>query len=332
LSQQMGCDGWALQCCCFDVPMRASPAQVWTALGALYIIWGSTYLGIAYVVEEFPPLVAIGWRYVAAGLVLATWLFIRRGHRAFRRPAAEYRRSIVEAVLLISIGNGVLSYGEQFVPSGVAALLVAAMPVWVAVLRTVTGDRPSLLTRFGIAVGFSGTAVLALGGGESVSGGDPMQRTIWSVLIVLSAFSWALGSFIGPRISAKRDGVVATCTHMVVGGLTMSLVGIATGERISTEIVAEVSGRAWASWVYLLVVGALAGQSIFVWLLANARISLVATYAYVNPVVAVILGWLLRGEPLTAAVVIGGSVVVSGVVLVVTGEQAKRNPEPAITE
>jgi drug/metabolite transporter (DMT)-like permease len=316
--------------CCFYVRMHASPAQVWTALGALYVIWGSTYLGIAYVVEEFPPLVAIGWRYVAAGLVLATWLFIRRGPGAFRRSAAEYRRSVLEAVLLISIGNGVLSYGEQFVPSGVAALLVAAMPVWVAVLRTVTGDRPSLLTRLGIAVGFSGTAVLALGGGASVSGGDPMQRTIWSVLIVLSAFSWALGSFIGPRISAKRDGVVATCTHMIVGGVVMSLVGFATGERMSSEILAEVSGRGWASWVYLLVVGALAGQSIFVWLLANAHISLVATYAYVNPVVAVILGWLVRGEPLTAAVVVGGGIVVSGVVLVVTGEQAKRNPEPAL--
>jgi drug/metabolite transporter (DMT)-like permease len=306
--------------------MQASPTQVWTALVALYLLWGSTYLGIAYVVEEFPPLMAIGSRYVAAGLVLATWLVLRRGLSAFNRPAAEYRRAAIEALLLISIGNGLLSYGEKYVPSGVAALLLAAMPVWVAVLRAVSGDRPSLLTRLGIASGFAGTAVLALGGGASVTGGDPIQRTVWSALLVVSAFSWALGSFIGPKLSAKRDGVVATVVHTVFGGVVMSLIGLATGEAVSIDLLGEVSTRAWASWFYLFIMGALVGQSIFVWLLSNARISLVATYAYVNPVVAVILGWLLRGEAMTISVIVGGGVVVFGVVLVVTGEQAKRNP------
>jgi drug/metabolite transporter (DMT)-like permease len=313
---------------CFDDAVTAAPAssaRVWTALISLYLIWGSTYLAIAYVVEELPPLMAIGSRYVVAGLLLATFLIIRRGPSAFRRSRAEYRRSAVEAVLLITIGNGVLSYGEQYVPSGVAALLVASMPVWIAVLRMLGRDRVSAHSRLGIAIGFVGTAVLALGGGEAVAGGDASLRTLWSVIIVIGAMSWALGSYIGPRISPTRDAVVATTTQVLIGGLVMMLIGVVSGEHLTVEVIFDSGPNAWASWAYLLIVGALAGQSIFVWLLGNARISLVATYAYVNPVVAVILGWLMRGESITAAVIIGGAVVVAGVVLVVSGEHTRRN-------
>ena len=303
-------------------PVR--PAAFWPALIALYFMWGSTYLGIAEVVDEFPPLLGIGSRYVVAATVMGIWLLIVRGGRALHRPRIEYRRAIIEGLLLVAVGNGLLSHAEQHVPTGVAALLAAAMPVWVAVLRAIARDTPSTPTRIGIGIGFLGLGALALGGGETISGGDPLLRILWSAAVVVGAASWALGSFIGPRIVPTRDGVVAVVTQMFVGGAAMLIAGAMAGELADVEPLSSYSTSAWLGWIWLVVVGSLIGHSIFVWLLANGPISLVTTYAYVNPIVAVILGWLLRNEPLTVTVVVGGLVVIIGVILVINGERRTR--------
>lgn len=318
----------------FDSPMSVStsvstrPAAFWPALVALYFMWGSTYLAIAEVVDEVPPLFGIGSRYLAAAVLMALWVVIVRGPRTFIRPKREYLRAALEGVMLVGIGNGILSHAEKYVPTGVAALMVASMPVWVAVLRTIARDTPSIATRVGIGLGFSGLAMLALTGGETITGGDPILRTLWSIALVCGTFSWAFGSFIGPRIAAERDGVIGTLIQMLVGGTFMTIIGILTGEHNPLPFLSEYSTSVWLGWLYLVFIGAIAGQSTFVWLLANGPISLVSTYAYVNPIVAVILGALLRDEPLTVTVLLGGMIVIAGVVMVITGERRK----PVLTD
>lgn len=291
-------------------------------------MWGSTYLAIAEVVDEVPPLFGIGSRYVVASLLMLVWVVVMRGPRALARSRVEYLRAVLEGVMLVGVGNGVLSHAEQHVPTGVAALLVAAMPVWVAVLRTIARDTPSAATRWGIALGFAGLALLALTGGQTITGGDPALRVIWSVAIVAGTFSWAFGSFIGPRIVEHRDGVIATIVQTFVGGIFMFVIAIFSGEENPLPHLTSYSREAWFGWLWLVFVGAIAGQSTFVWLLAHGPISLVSTYAYVNPIVAVLLGWLLRNEPLTGTVIVGGLIVIVGVVLVISGERKK----PVLTD
>lgn len=299
------------------------PAAFWPALVALYFMWGSTYLAIAEVVDEVPPLFGIGSRYIAGALIMCAWLLIFRGPSVFRRPKREYLRGALEGVMLVGVGNGLLSHAEKHVPTGVAALMVASMPVWVAVLRTITRDTPSIATRVGIGLGFIGLALLALTGGQTITGGDPLLRTIWSIALVCGTFSWAFGSFIGPRIADNRDGLVGALLQMAVGGTLMIVAGVITGEHNPLPFITEYSSSVWWGWLYLVFIGAIAGQTTFVWLLAHGPISLVATYAYVNPIVAVFLGWLLRDEPLTLFVALGGMIVITGVFLVITGERKK---------
>lgn len=299
---------------------------VWPALILLYIVWGSTYSAISVVVHHLPPLLAIGARYVAAGLIVVLYLLVRHGREIFRRPQREYIRGSVEGIALVIFGNGVLSLAQQYVPSGVAALLLAATPIWIALLRTLAKDRPSPIVGLGIALGFVGVSVLVISGGEALRGGDPQLRLIWSIAIVLGGLSWAAGSYFGPRLAAERDDRVGLALQLSVGGVGMMSLGAATGERLSMDQVLTMPGNVWFSWLWLLIVGALIGQTAYVWLLTHAPISLVSTYSYVNPIVAVIFGVILLGEVLTLGVVAGGLIIVVGVMLIVTIEANLRRP------
>ena len=293
---------------------------VWPALIVLYLVWGSTYAAISVVVHHLPPLTAIGSRYALAGVLVAAYMVMRHGPSLFRRPRREYLRSSIEAVMLVAVGNGILSTGQQYVPSGVAALLLAAMPIWIGLLRVIARDRPSPITGVGIALGFIGVALLVITGGEALRGGDPELRLLWSVLIVLGGLSWAAGSYFGPRVARDRDDRVGIVVQMTLGGVLMVIVGAFNGEHVSLDDIAALPDSVWFSWIWLLIVGALIGHSTFVWLLAHAPISLVSTYSYVNPVVAVLFGVVLLDEVLTLGMVAGGLIIVLGVALIVTVE------------
>jgi drug/metabolite transporter (DMT)-like permease len=219
--------------------------------------------------------------------------------------------------MLPALGNGLVSVGEDMgAPSGITALLIAGVPLWIVVFRAAAGDRPRLLTLAGVLLGFSGLAYLVLVGRSSGSMDLPLPA---AVIIVVACTCWSMGSYLQPRLWLPEDVFVATVYEMICGGLIMVLVGLAAGERFT----ADYSARTWLALGYLVLFGSMLAFTAYVWLLARAPISLVSTYAYVNPVVAVFLGWLLLAEPVTAAVVVGGGIVVLAVAVVITAERPR---------
>ena len=297
---------------------HASVLAIWVALVTVYLVWGSTYLAIRVVVETVPPLLAMGARFLLAGLLLAAVIAIRRGPRALRvRPRQLAAAGLVGLLLLLG-GNGGVAVAEQTVPSGIAALLVAATPLWLVCLRTAARDRPVPLSLVGTVVGFLGIALLVRPG---ASLGEGVET--WGLIVVVgAAASWALGSFLSSRIPVPEDAFVATTWEMLLGGMALLASGLAAGELPDLHV-SDIAPEAWAWLAYLVVVGSIVAFSAYVWLLHHAPISLTATYAYVNPVVAVALGALVLSEPVTTAVVIGGAVVVLGVGLVVSAERPR---------
>ena len=308
-------------------PVPASTLTIWIALITVYLVWGSTYLAIRVVVDTAPPLLAMGARFLAAGLLLATFLLLRRGPRALAVSRRQLGGAALVGLLLLLCGNGGVAVAEQTVPSGVAALLVAATPLWLVVLRRAVGDRVARMTLAGTALGFVGIAVLVLPGGLADENGTAVES--WGLIVVIvAAACWAVGSFVSSRIPMPEDAFVATTWEMLAGGAGLALSGVGAGELQGFEL-GDVSGEAWAWLAYLVVIGSLVAFSAYVWLLLHAPISLTATYAYVNPVVAVLLGALVLDEPIAAAVVGGGAIVVVGVGLVVTSERPRRaEPQP----
>lgn len=297
----------------------ARPVAVWVALGTVYLVWGSTYLAIRIVVDTLPPLVAMSARFITAAVLLGALLMFRGGVGALRVRPRELGGAAVVGILLVFGGNGAVAVAEQTVPSGIAALLIAATPLWLVLLRTSAGDRPRPVSLLGTAVGFLGIAVLVHPGASLGAG---VQT--WGLLtLVGAAMSWALGSFLSSRISMPADAFVATTWEMLLGGLVMGVAGVATGELGDLSL-AEVPARGWVALAYLILIGSIVGYSAYVWLLHHAPISLTATYAYVNPVVAVALGALILSEPITASVLVGGAVVLVGVALVVSVERPRR--------
>lgn len=299
----------------------ASSGRIWTALVIVYVVWGSTYLGIKLATESMPAQLALGSRFLVAASLLAVFVRLRRGAGALRATRRELGGAALVGVMLLGVGMSTVGLGQDYVPTGVAALLVAVTPVWIVLLRAGTGDRPRLVTWLGVAVGLVGVALLVLPGSDVAPVGDatPQQRALWSLIIVLGSASWAAGSFLQGRIPTPSDALVMSTYEMVAGGLALILVGMLRGERWGDVL--DATAVSWAGWAYLVLVGSLVAFSAFVWLLDHAPISLVSTYAYVNPVVAVALGTLVLGESLTSGVVVGGLVIVAGVALVVSGER-----------
>lgn len=301
--------------------LRAPVPQVVAGLAVVYVVWGSTYLGIRIVVEEMPPLLAMGLRFLLSGTLLALIIGWRKGFGALRVTRRQLRSLVLLGCLFIVAGNGGVAVAEQTVTSGLAALMVAAMPLWVVLMRRFVGhELPRALTWFGVLVGLSGIALLARPG--TVSGVEP-----WGVFVILGGtVCWATGTFLSAgRLELAPDPFVSTVYEMLTGGLVMFVVGTVIGDwgRFSFG---ELSADTWWAFFYLVTIGSIAGYGAFVWLLAHAPVSLVTTYAYVNPVVAVFLGWLVLSEPITAAMVGGGALAVVGVALVVQGERPRPLP------
>ncbi|WP_149178960.1 EamA family transporter [Streptomyces sp. TRM49041] len=295
---------------------------VWTALAIVYLVWGSTYLGIRVVVETMPPFLSAAARFVVAGLVLAALLAWRHGPGVLKVTRAQLASAVVVGVLLLLGGNGLVVLAETTVPSGLAALLIAVVPAWVVLLRTAFGERPGPGAYAGVLLGLAGLAVLTLPGlsGEVRIGGV--------LTVIVATLMWSAGSFSSSRIPMPRNPFTASAYEMVAGGLACLVVGLTRGEQRGLDLSA-VSARSWTALGYLIVFGSLIAFTAYAWLLQTAPLSLVATYAYVNPVVAVLLGRLVLDEALTWPIAVGGTVVVAGVWLIVRTERRGASAEPA---
>ncbi|ADD41083.1 protein of unknown function DUF6 transmembrane [Stackebrandtia nassauensis DSM 44728] len=291
------------------------------ALGIVYIVWGSTYLAIRIMVEDMPPLLSAGARFMLAGAVLAAILAARGGLARLAVTRAELLSCAALAMLLPVLGQGSVTVAENGgAPSGLTALLVAVVPLWVLLYRTLSGQRPARLTVYGVLLGFAGLVLLL------VSNGVDADFPFWTmILVVLATMSWAFGSWYQPRLKLPRDPFVLTVYEMLIGGAVLMVAGFGGGETID---LGAYSSRSWMAWVYLVVFGSLIAFSAYVWLLHSAPVSLVATYAYVNPVVAVALGWLVLSEDVTTPIVVGGIVVVLAVAVVAGAERPRRTPRP----
>ena len=306
---------------------RPRPAAVWGGIWVLYLVWGSTYLGIAVAIETVPPFLMAGVRFLMAGAILLGWSAARSGV-AFRRPTRrEVRDSAIVGALLLGGGMGLVAYGEQSVPSGIAALLVAMMPLWVAVLgRAVLGERLSRLAAAGVALGLVGVAVLVSPGDASLAGVDALHLGA----LLLSPICWAAGSlFAAHRARLPERPLVATGLQMILGAVVLLGMSIVAGEPARFDV-AAVSGRSLLAFAYLTLVGSVVAFTVYGWLLRVAPLPKVATYAYINPVVAVILGSVILGEPITLRTIVAGAIIVVAVALIITARS--RVPTPAAAE
>ena len=319
-------------CLAVEVTRPVVPGwQVWTALWLVYVLWGSTYLAIAYVVDTVPPLVGMGLRFGTAALLLLAYVAVRRGRRALRVTPRQLRSAAVVGLLLLLGGNGLVAVAEAAeLPSGLAALLVAIIPVWVVLLRWLSDDRPSGRTVAGVVLGLVGLAVLLLPGAR------PQAVAGYAVAtVVVGALLWSIGTFYATRTELPKDGLMTTAVEMAAGSAGLLLVGTLRGERLDVSAVTPAS---WAALAYLVVFGSLVAFTAYAWLLGVAPVSQVSTYAYVNPVVAVALGAVLRDEQVTALTLVGGGLTVVAVAVVVREEgrrrgleRARAEPEPAAT-
>ena len=296
------------------------------ALSLVYVIWGSIYLAVRLVITELPPLGSMGIRFAVAGILMGLFLGIRGGFGRFKLTWRQAVGVVFMGVMLLAIGNGMTSLGQlQGVPSGVTALLIATVPLWIALYRTLSGDRPSALSLAGIMLGLAGLVVLVAGGSHASGDGDLPLLGVGIILI--SSLCWSFGSWIQPRIWLPSNAFVASTYQLLVAGGVMMLGAVVTGERFE----GSVSVRSWGALAYLVLIGSIVGFTAYVWLLGNASVSLVATHAYVNPVVAIFLGWLVLAEPVTPAIAIGGGIVVLSVVLVIGGERVRKGDQGAVT-
>ena len=306
---------------------RTHNAKTWTALWTVYILWGSTYFAIAIAIKSMPSLLAMGFRFLQACLILGLFLLIRKGTKPFRIPRKQILSAGMFGAMRLGIGLGATSLAEHTVPSGIAALIYSCLPLWISLFRAVTGDRPAALSWFGITIGFIGVAILLKPGQvTAVAHSNSGRLWFWMAVILFGNFAWALATFLAPRFPTPKNTFISTFYEMFFAGVLLSIVGLLSGEKPSRFSDATATG--WLALLYLSIFGSIVGYSAYVWLVANAPVSLTATYAYVNPVVAVFLGVVFLHEKFHISELLGGLVVVLGVMLVVSVEGRKKLTTP----
>lgn len=297
----------------------------WFSLWTVYLIWGSTYFAIAYVIESMPPLLAMGIRFLIAGLLLALIISLRQGTSELKIPRAELKSSLLMGFLLLGFGIGTVSIAQAYVPSGIVALIIAALPLWIAIFRTISGERLVKLSWLGLVIGFAGVALLLKPGSITpVSDIENSKLFLFMLLVLLGNIGWALGTFLAPRFPLPKNTLVFTAYEMLAGGASLTLAGFIKGESISDFL--DATTWSWLWFFYLVFFGSIAAYTAYLWLVANAPVSLTATYAYVNPIIAVALGAIFLDESITSAYAIGGLIILIGVILVVSVERIKKAP------
>ena len=295
----------------------------WLSLWTVYLIWGSTYFAIAYVIESMPPLLAMGIRFLIAGILLALIISLRQGPSELKIPRAELRSSLLMGFLLLGFGIGTVSIAQAYVPSGIVALIIAALPLWIAIFRTISGERLVKISWLGLVIGFAGVALLLKPGSITpVSDIENSKLFLFMLLVLLGNIGWALGTFLAPRFPLPKNTLVFTAYEMLAGGISLTLAGFVKGESISDFL--DATTWSWLWFIYLIIFGSIAAYTAYLWLVANAPVSLTATYAYVNPIIAVALGAIFLDELITSAYAIGGLIILVGVILVVSVERIKK--------
>jgi drug/metabolite transporter (DMT)-like permease len=294
-------------------------ARVWTALATVYVVWGSTYLGIKWGVESFPPFVMLGIRFLLAGGLLFAWCARHGWPRTTRR---QWLAMAVVGICLAGIGNGGVAFAETRIPSGLAALIVAIVPLWVAVVDRVALDRRlSARGVAGIAIGLGGVAFLVDPSGAST------RDLVACLVLVCGSFCWASGSIYATRADRPADPLLAASMQMLVAGVALCAFAGPQWGRFHPE---AVSARSGLSLLYLILIGSLVAYSAYGWVLLHAPTSLVATYAYVNPVVAVLLGALLAHEAITLHTLLGGAAIVVAVALIIGAKPGAAREQQAL--
>ena len=288
-------------------------AKVWIALWVVYVVWGSTYLAIELAGETMPGFFGAGVRFTIAGLLMLGFIAWRRSPGTLRIGRAELLSAAVVGLLLPG-ANSILFVTEQKVPIGLTSLIIASIPLWVLLLRLLVGERPDLLSTIGLVIGFGGIVLLVHPGSDT----GPLS---YLLITVAASFMWALGSFLSPRIPVPRDALVATGYEMLCGGLVLLVIGLVAYSPSELDP-AHWSARSILGLVYLITFGSLLGYSAYVWLLANAPIAKVSTYAYVNPVIAIALGMIVLDESLTLRIVFGALLILAAVAIVLQRESA----------
>lgn len=300
--------------------MTRPPAwQEWLALGLVYVIWGSTYLAIRVVVGSLPPLGSAAVRFVIAALALALFIALRSGPGALRVTRAQLRSSAIVGLALLLGGNGLVQLGEREVPSALTALLIGATPLWIVLYRRIAGERIGRTALVGVLIGFVGVGFLALPRGIS---GEVAPLGL--AFILLASMSWGFGTFISKRLEMPRDALASTTLQQLFGGIGLLVASLLTREAVDP---AAWSVGSLSALAYLIAFGSLVAFSAYTWLLVHVPVTKVSTYAYVNPVVAVILGALILQEPITPTIVVGAVLVIAAVALIV-----RVQPPPAPDE
>jgi drug/metabolite transporter (DMT)-like permease len=293
--------------------------KVWMALLAIYVVWGSTYLAIRFAVETIPPYFMAGTRFLISGLILYIW---RRLAGDPNPTPRQWRSAIVVGLLLLLGGNGLVSWAEQHVASGVAALIVASIPLWVALIDALRprGIKPDWKIVLGLLIGFGGIVLLVA---SSESHGIAQGMNLFGVsALLLAALLWSFGSIFGRDADMPKSSLLGTGIEMLAGSVGLFLAGTLSGEWHALNL-AAISMRSVLGLVYLIMFGSLIGFTSYSWLLRNAPVSLVSTYAYVNPVVAIFLGAWLAGELINLPIVISALIIIASVAVINMSKQAR---------
>jgi drug/metabolite transporter (DMT)-like permease len=288
----------------------------WFALVAVYIVWGSTYLGIRIAIDTIPPFLMVGIRYLISGTIIYTWRRMS-GDQAPRKM--EWRSASIIGLLLLLGGNGALAWSEQRIPTGIASLFIATVPLWMVLIDAFRpgGKHTDRLTWLGVLVGLIGTALLA--NPWQYQGTSPPLDPIGIIVLIAGALSWSFGSLYSRKAVLPESPLLGTGMEMLAGCVGVFVVGSLLGEWQGFNL-ANVSLVSWAGLAYLIVVGSGVGFVAYTWLLRNAPTAIVSTYAYVNPVVAILLGVLVLHEPLETLEIISAVVIIAGVVLITTAK------------
>jgi drug/metabolite transporter (DMT)-like permease len=286
-------------------------ARLLTAFAAVYIVWGSTYLAIRFAVETLPPLLMAGARFLLSGAILLAWARFREG--AAPPSRTEWRTALISGILLLLGGNGGVAWAEQRVPSGIAALLVAVVPLWMVLLAWIRpgGERPRLPVFLGVGLGLAGLALLV--GPDALRQGG--ASSVGALVLVLASLSWAIGSLYIQWAPKAPSGVSASGSQMLAGGLVLIIAGIVAHEPARLDL-AHASTRSLLGFAYLVTVGSLIGFTAYLYLLAHTSAAKAATYAYVNPVVAVFLGWAIGHESVTSRTIVAAAIILAGVAII----------------
>ena len=294
---------------------QPSRALVILAFAAIYVLWGSTYLAIRYAIDTLPPFLMAATRFLIAGTILFAWAALN-GER-IRDALRQWPKALVIGGLLLLGGNGGVTWAEKYIATSLAALLVAAEPLWVVMLNWgLSRQRPNAMVLLGVFVGLAGVALLVSDGLTSVQARSQMN-VISAIVVLFAGFCWAAGSVLANRSPIKASTSMAAGMQMLAGGFLLLAVAVVVGDikRLSLD---NASWLSIGAVCYLIVFGSLVAFTAYSWLLRNVTPASAATYAYVNPVVAVFLGWFLAGEPITSRMLVAAAVIVGSVVLITT--------------